>query len=187
MLGEDRMPKANGNGQSIVITRQQLNRIQSKLDDRFKVLTEIMFLTGTRVSECLAIRWIDVVDNVIVIRKSNTKGKEGTRELPIPEHLVSAIHKLPNINPYLFPGRNGNGHLSRYTVDKKLRSVCDELGIKGFSSHGFRRSFITNLAKNNIHAKLIMKCSGHKQMSSVEKYIETTEEEKFAAVASLWN
>jgi hypothetical protein len=31
-----------------------------------------------------------------------------------------------------------------------------------------------------------MKCSGHKQMSSIERYIETTEEEKLAAVSTLW-
>jgi integrase/recombinase XerD len=86
----------------------------------------------------------------------------------------------------LFAGRNGNGHLSRYSVDKKLRSACNKIGLKGFSSHGFRRSFISNLAKNNVHMKLIMKCSGHKQLSSVERYIETTEEEKFAAVSTLW-
>ena len=181
-----KMPKANGNGQSIVITREQLALIQSKLDYRYKVLVELMFFTGTRVSECLALRWIDIVDGVVVIRKSSTKGKEGTREIPIPQHLVTAINNLPNINSYLFAGRNGNGHLSRYAVDKKLRAVCSEIGINGFSTHGFRRSFITNLARNNTHTKLIMKCSGHKQMSSVEKYIETTEEEKFAAIASLW-
>jgi integrase/recombinase XerD len=107
-------------------------------------------------------------------------------EIPIPPELVKAIDKLPNENGYLFAGRNGNGHLTRYSVDKKLRNVCKKIGLEGFSSHGFRRSFITNLAKNNIHMKLIMKCSGHKQMSSIERYIETTEEEKLAAVSTLW-
>ena len=180
------MPKANGNGQSTIISREQLAQIQSLLDERYKVLVELMFYTGTRVSECLSLRWIDIVDNVVVIRKSTTKGKEGTREIPIPEHLLQALYKLPNVNSYIFPGRSGNGHLSRYAVDKKLRVVCSEVGLNGFSTHGFRRSFITNLARNNTHTKLIMRCSGHKQMSSVEKYIETTEEEKFAAIASLW-
>ena len=145
-----------------------------------------MYYTGTRVSECVAIRRCDIVNGVVVIRKDTTKGKISTREIPIPPELVKAIDKLPNENGYLFTGRNGNGHLTRYSVDKKLRNVCKKIGLEGFSSHGFRRSFITNLAKNNIHMKLIMKCSGHKQLSSVEKYIETTEEEKLAAVSTLW-
>lgn len=84
------MPKANGNGQSIIISREQLSQIQSLLDARYKVLVELMFYTGTRVSECLSLRWIDIVDNVVVIRKSTTKGKEGTREIPIPEHLIQS-------------------------------------------------------------------------------------------------
>ena len=180
------MPKASGNGQSTLITREQLSLIQSKLDYRYGVLCEIMFFTGTRVSECLSLRWIDIVNGVAVIRKSTTKGKEGTREIPLPPHLLSAIYKLPQVNSYLFAGRNGESHLSRYSVDKALREVCNEIGLYGFSTHGFRRSFITNLARNNTHTKLIMRCSGHKQMSSVEKYIDTTYEEQVAAIATLW-
>lgn len=150
------------------------------------MLCDLMYFTGCRVSECVAIRRCDIVNGVVVIRKDTTKGKISTREIPIPPELVKAINKWPNENGYLFAGRSGNGHLTRYSVDKKLRNVCKKIGLEGFSSHGFRRSFITNLAKNNIHMKLIMKCSGHKQMSSIERYIETTEEEKLAAVSTLW-
>jgi integrase/recombinase XerD len=180
------MPKSSGNGQSIILTPQQLKIIKQQLPYKYQVLFDIMYFTGSRVSECVAIRRVDVVNGIIVIRKSNTKGKVGTREIPIPPHLIQAIDKLPNENAFLFSGRNGEGHLTRYSVDKILRNVCEKLGIEGFSTHGFRRSFITNLARNNIHMKLIMKCSGHKQLSSVEKYIETTEEEKIAAVSTLW-
>ena len=180
------MPKSNGNGQSIILTPQQFKLIQSHLDIRYKCLTSLMYFTGTRISECLSIRWSDIVDGIVVIRKSTTKGKESTRELPLPPELLLAINDIPQENNYVFAGRNGNGHLTRYAVDKKLRQVCEQVGIKGFSTHSFRRTFITNLARNNVHTKLIMVCSGHKQMSSVEKYIETTEEEKMVAVASLW-
>jgi hypothetical protein len=36
--------------------------------------------------------------------------------------------------------------------------------------------------------KRLLRCSwsGHKQLSSVEKYIEVTEEEKISAVSTLW-
>lgn len=180
------MPKSSGNGQSIILTPIQLHLIKQQLDFKYQVLCDLMYFTGCRVSECVAIRRCDIVNGVVVIRKDTTKGKISTREIPIPPELVKAIDKLPNENGYLFAGRNGNGHLTRYSVDKKLRIVCKKIGLEGFSSHGFRRSFITNLAKNNIHMKLIMKCSGHKQMSSIERYIETTEEEKLAAVSTLW-
>ena len=180
------MPKSSGNGQSIILTHQQLHQIKQQLDFKYQVLCDLMYFTGTRVSECIAIRRCDVINGVVVIRKDTTKGKISTREIPIPPHLVKAIDKLPNINSYLFPGRNGDGHLNRSSVDKKLRDACKKIGLEGFSSHGFRRSFISNLAKNNVHMKLIMKCSGHKQLSSVERYIETTEEEKLAAISTLW-
>ena len=117
------------------------------MDDRYKVLTSIMFYCGTRVSECIQIRWIDIVDRTIVIRKGNTKGKEGTREIPISDELYSAIMKLPQINSFVFAGRNGNGHLSRYSVDKKVRSL--QPWYSGLALTDFV-VFITNLARNNI-------------------------------------
>jgi len=180
------LPKASGNGQSIILTQEQLNKIKQQLDFKYQVLFDIMYFTGARVSEAIAIRRCDVVNGNIIIRKSNTKGKIATREIPIPPALLKAIDKLPNTNSYLFPGRLGDSHITRSTVDKNLRIACKKVGIEGCSSHSFRRSFITNLAKNNVHMKLIMKCSGHKQLSSVERYIETTEEEKIAAVSTLW-
>ena len=80
-----------------------------------------MYYTGARVSECLAIRRCDVISGQVVIRKSNTKGKQETREIQIPPHLIQAIDKLPDENAYLFAGMGGNGHLSRYSFDKILR------------------------------------------------------------------
>ena len=180
------MPKIAGNGQSITITPFQLKMIKSRLPYKYQVVCDLMFYTGARVSECLAIRRCDVLCGAVVIRKENTKGKQETREIPIPEHLIAAIDKLPDENAYLFAGMGGNGHLSRYSFDKILRKTCKRLELDGFSSHGFRRTFITSLARNNHHSKVIMKCSGLKQLSSLEKYIDVTEEEKVAAVASLW-
>ncbi len=180
------MPKISGNGQSIILNSYQLDLIKSRMEYKYQVICDILYFTGARVSECLSIRRCDVLSGYIVIRKANSKGEQSTREIPISPELRRAIDKLPNENAYLFAGMNGQGHLSRYSFDKVLRKVCGDLQIEGFSSHGFRRSFITNLARNNFHSKVIMKCSGHKQLSSLEKYIDVTDEEKVAAVASLW-
>ena len=180
------MPKIAGNGQSITINTYQLDLIKSRLPFKYQVVCDLMYYTGARVSECLAIRRCDVISGQVVIRKSNTKGKQDTREIPIPPHLIQAIDKLPDENAYLFAGMGGQGHLSRYSFDKILRRTCKKLDLDGFSTHGFRRTFITSLARNNNHSKVIMKCSGHKQLSSLEKYIDVTEEEKVAAVTSIW-
>ena len=67
------MPKSSGNGQSIILTPQQLKVIKQQLDFKYQVLFDIMYYTGARISEAVAIRRCDVVNGMIVIRKSNTK------------------------------------------------------------------------------------------------------------------
>lgn len=184
--GQTEMPKCSGFGQSSILTPNQYALIRHHLDFKYKVLFDLMYFTGARISECLSLKRIDIVGNIVVIRKCNSKGKVATRELPIPPDLVKSINKLESENEFLFSGKDGKSHLTRWAADKVLRNVCNKVGLQGYSSHSFRRTFITNLAKKNVHIKLIMNCSGHKQLSSVERYIETTEEEKLAAVSSLW-
>ena len=174
------MPKSSGNGQSIILTPQQLKIIKQHLPYKYQVLFDIMYFTGARISEAVAIRRVDVVNGIIVIRKSNTKGKIGTREIPIPPHLIQAIDKLPNENAFLFSGRNGEGHLSRQAAHIALTNACKECGLENqFSTHGFRRTAITSLHKNNIPVKTICAISGHRSLSALQGYIDISDFNSF--------
>ena len=79
------MAKASGNGQSIIINKEQLREIQSLMDDRYKVLTSIMFYCGTRVSECIQLRWVDVVNRTLVEAKKYIKDKNTIPYNPVKE------------------------------------------------------------------------------------------------------
>ena len=56
----------------------------------------------------IQIRWIDIVDHTIVLRKSNTKGKKSPEKYQF-RSLIEDIKRLPNEGAYLFSGRNGQG------------------------------------------------------------------------------
>lgn len=179
--------KVDRHGASITIDEETRLNIRRYLPYKFQVFFDILYFTGCRISEATKIRWIDVVDNTIVLRKGNTKGKSSTREIPVPTKLIENINKLPNEGAFIFAGRSGQGHIHRTTATYHLDYACKKLGLQNqFSSHGYRRTAITRLHKNNIPLKVIMKVSGHTSLSALQRYIDVDDSEVVAAVKSLW-
>ena len=179
--------KVDRHGASITIDERTRLLIKEKVPYKFGVLFDIMFYTGCRISEATQIRWIDIVEDTIVFRKGNTKGKSATREILCPNVLIKNINNIPNLGSYVFCGRGGNGYIHRTTATYHLDSACRELGIKNqFSSHGFRRTAITRMSRNNVPLKVIMKISGHTSLSALQRYIDVDDEEIANAVKTLW-
>lgn len=179
--------KVERHGASITIDEETRLKIKAKLPFRFAVLFDVLYYTGCRISEGIKIRWIDIVDTTIVLRKSNTKGKVATREIPVPQSLIDDILKLPNEGAFIFSGRSGQGHIHRTTATYHLSNACEVLGLKNqFSSHGYRRTALTRLHKNNVPLKVIMKISGHTSLGALQRYIDVDDEEVVAAVKKLW-
>ena len=178
--------KVQGNGKSITISNEQRLELKRHLPEKYGVLFDICYFTAGRISEIINLRWIDIVGNTIVIRKSNTKTKEA-REIAIPPELVRRIYKLPNEGAYIFCGRNGQGHITRQTAHYQLTNACKKVGLENqFSTHGFRRSAITALHKNNIPVKTICAISGHRSLSALQEYIDVSQEEVLDALQSRW-
>ena len=179
--------KVERHGASITISEETRLQIRSKLPFKFQVLFDILYFTGCRISEGIQIRWVDVVSNTIVLRKGNTKNKTATRELPVPQELIDNIKKLPNEGAFIFCGRSGQGHIHRTTATYHLSYALECVGLKNqFSSHGYRRTALTKLHKNNVPLKVIMKISGHTSLGALQRYIDVDDEEVVAAVAKLW-
>ncbi len=85
---------------------------------------------------------------------------------------------------YLFPAREGDGHLTTRAADLILRK-CDYLGIKGVSTHSFRRTALTHMSSAGIPLRHIQEISGHSSLASSQKYLEVSEKDKEEAIAVL--
>lgn len=76
----------------------------------------------------------------------------------------------------LFPGRATQKNpepepISRQAADKVLREVCECLGLEGVSTHSFRRSFATNLAKSGKSLASIRRLLGHADVDTTKVYV----------------
>jgi len=58
-------------------------------------------------------------------------------------------------------------------------------GIVGASSHSGRRWFMTELARNGVHARIIQQRAGHSSLATTQRYIEVTPDMERQAVRSL--
>ena len=54
-----------------------------------------------------------------------------------------------------------------------FRKGFDWIGVKGASTHSFRRSMATNLMNNSFTLKEIMDITGHKNISTLQEYLDT--------------
>ena len=177
--------KVAGCGKGKVLTEDDFRKIKEEIPSKYQVFFDIMWETGARVSEVCKLRFVDLVDNILVIRKTNTKTKE-TREIPISPTLEDKIKTLPQENGFIFAGRGGEGHISRYMIDKVLRGACEKCNIKGVSTHSFRRTTITELSRNNISLRVIQNISGHRNLNVLQGYVEVSEKEVAFALSTRW-
>ena len=72
---------------------------------------------------------------------------------------------------FIFPGRHGHGRLTRQGADWILREACGRLGLKGVSTHSFRRSFVTQMIAEGKTPAQIQRYTGHKSLGSLLHYI----------------
>jgi integrase/recombinase XerD len=71
---------------------------------------------------------------------------------------------------------------SANTLCQLINNIYRAAGIQGATSHSGRRKFITTLADHSVGIKTIMELAGHRQLSTTQRYISVTPEQKRKAV-----
>ena len=171
--------KRDRNGQAKILSEEEVAAIFNLLNPRDRAIFAICLFCGCRISEALSIRAGDIGNGIITIRKANTKGKKGSRSLPISlslEKILNDYLATASPNEYLFPGRAGDKPLTRAYTDLALRQACDRLGFKGISTHSFRRTALTRMHAAGVPLRTIQKISGHSSLGTLALYLEVTDE-----------
>ena len=177
--------KSNRSGKAAILSQEQLSKLSNILPEKYSLLSEVMLWGCGRVSECASIKVsnINLKEETIILEKSTTK----TKESRIASIHPDTIHKLKNwilkhnlqLDDYIFFSasnnskcRKGEQHLKFHTIDEYLRKAFDFIGIKGASSHSFRRSMATNLLNKGFTLREIMLITGHKNIATLQEYLD---------------
>ena len=178
--------KSNRSGKAAILSNKQLQQLNDYLPEKYSLLTEVMLWGAGRVTECASIkvRNINFKEETIVLEKSTTKMKESR----VASIHTSTIHKLKNWiikhklkqDDYIFFSASNNSkckkgerHLRFHTIEEYFQKGFSWIGIKGASTHSFRRTQATNLLNSGFTLKEIMDITGHKNIATLQEYLDT--------------
>jgi integrase/recombinase XerD len=146
---------------------------------RDRAIVELLYSTGARVGELVALDLDEVVDGELV-RLRGKGGKE--RVVPIGSYARASLDAyLVRTRPYLvarggtpalFLNRRG-GRLSRQSVWALLSELGAQTGVS-VSPHSLRHSFATHLLEGGADVRVVQELLGHASVATTQIYTLVT-------------
>lgn len=153
----------------------QRPRPQDKTGVRDQALLEVLYATGTRVSEVSHLQTADVNLESGFLKCRGKGGKE--RIVPLGRKAIASIknylervrNRLPQ-SDYLFVGTSGNP-LTRQRIWQLIRRYARQAGIqRRITPHTFRHSFATHLLERGADLRIVQELLGHADISTTQIY-----------------
>ncbi|MGM3305095.1 tyrosine-type recombinase/integrase [Anabaena sp. WFMT] len=191
--------KNDRSGKAAILSESDYAKLRRNFKTlKYKLLLDLAWYTGERWGALVQLRVSDVYlpngmpRDVITFRAATRKkrkdGSADTRQVPVHQTLFENLRSYaPGNSPWLFPNRDGDGSVTWRNVYAILMKAVEEAGLtaKGISTHSTRRTFITKLHNNGVSIATIKKITGHRDLKSVEGYIEIEPNQVRGAIATL--
>jgi len=178
-----RLPRALRYGQveALLDAAALAPRVETGLRDRAQL--EMLYATGARISEAVALDVDDVPVDAAAVRLRGKGGRE--RVVPVGRQargalaawLVRGRAALASVGrgtPALFVNARG-GRLSRQSAWAVLRDSAERAGITAeVSPHVLRHSFATHLLEGGADVRVVQELLGHASVTTTQVYTLVT-------------
>lgn len=166
---------------------------------------QILFLfeTGLRIGECCGLKWSDIRDNRLYIRrqatnegvKDWTKSTSGYRDIPLTKEAQNILQEVRQFNQehgyhaeWIFQSNNPDYdfRLSYNAADRKLRKLCTRLDTVIKSPHKCRKTCISTLLDcPDINNRTVQRFAGHQDLSTTFGYYSFERKSKEAQAEAI--
>jgi integrase/recombinase XerD len=166
---------------------------------RLYCLLEVLYATGLRVSELVALPLSasrrDV--SMIVVRGKGNKERlvplnEASRQamadyLAAMQSLKETTKKNAGVSKWLFPSFGESGHLTRQHFARDLKELAASAGLapRLVSPHVLRHAFASHLLHNGADLRIVQTLLGHTDISTTQIYTHVVEERLKSLVRDL--
>ena len=152
---------------------------------RTTALLEILYATGLRVSELVGLPLSALGRDARVLLVRGKGGKE--RMVPLTEPATDALAAwlatragliaAGTTNPWLFPSRAAEGHLTRVRFGQILKELAIDAGIAPtrVSPHVLRHSFASHLLAHGADLRSLQQMLGHSDIGTTQIYTHVLE------------
>ena len=157
-------------------------RLETPLDYRNKAMLELMYATGLRISELIALKVndIDLLEGTVIVMGKGSK----ERVIPVGDYAIDYLKKYLNERnkllreptDYLFLNNHGRP-ISRQGFFKILKALLREKGLnEDASPHTLRHSFATHLINRGADLRSVQEMLGHSDITTTKIYTEVSDE-----------
>lgn len=161
------------------------------LPDKERWMGGLLCYTGMRFEEVLGIRWEDITDDWITVKRAVVHPSRNAPEVKCPKTKTSK-RKIPMTNELkeLLKGGAKKGFVLASNKDKKLETplsytearyllgkIRKKFGIEEYSAHDFRDTCATEWRENGMPLDTIARLLGHSKTETTEKrYVKYRDE-----------
>jgi integrase/recombinase XerC len=140
---------------------------------RDKLLLEILYQTGIRLSECISIKQTDFSNQQLkVLGKRNKE-----RIITISEALQFSLEELTRLNvqnefysDYVFLTDKGEKMYPKFVYRKINNYLSCVTSLKKQSPHVLRHTFATHLLNNGVNIEVLKEILGHASLAATQVY-----------------
>ncbi|MBX8466709.1 tyrosine-type recombinase/integrase [Deinococcus sp. RIT780] len=155
-------------------------RVKSRSPLRDVALLTVLYDTGVRASEALALRLEDIRPEGFLLVRQGKGGK--SRSVPMERATLKAIrayihqerHEDPG-SPVLFLA--GDQPLTRGALDKLLERLSTFAGLPRLSAHTFRRGFAVQYLRNGGDVFTLQRIFGHSSLEMSNRYAQLMDDD----------
>ena len=166
----------------VFIEENQIENLLNEVDfdegfigERDKLIIELFYVTGIRLSELINIKIFDINFSNSLIKVLGKRNKE--RLIPLSINIVNELQnfvKKYNLNNYLFTNLGGTKVYAKLVYRVVKRYIARISSVNKKSPHILRHTFATHMLNNGADINAIKELLGHANLSATQIYTHNT-------------
>lgn len=145
----------------------------TRSDPRILAIVELILQTGLRISEVAGLKTANVRDSELTIEAYATQPQ---RTIPLNKPGKEALNLYLTIrpkvdSPYVFVSKNGRP-LAVRNIRASISRYMQKAELPNYSVNDIRTTFMVENLKQGVDLVLLSQVSGHKRLSTTERYLE---------------
>ncbi len=142
-------------------------------DTRIAAIVELILQTGLRISEVASIKTADIKNGTLKIAAFATQPE---RVVPLNKPASDVLDLYMKIRPksdavYIFISKNGKP-LAVRNIRASITRYVQKAELPSYSVNDLRTTFMVENLKAGVDIVLLSQVSGHKRLSTTERYLE---------------